>query len=346
MLCRTLLLLCLASIASAVATAQARGRVLGFDGQPVAGVMLNLLDAKDEYIADVESRADGSYRFGDEPRGATVRAWLEGVVLSHRVDGGRADFDFKVSKYFTVRGSAVDPEGKAIAALEIFCSAANDDWLATATTDARGVFAVRLNQPVDHLLVDPAGWRHRVAGPFTTDAGVAIDLRLAKEFFRLAGTLRDESGAAVQHVRVIAMDDKENVAVAHTGAGGHWAAWCNRPVTRLWFDAGDTQHVHAGQWSKAATVDLDWRGLGFVVLTGRVLDADGRPVAGCRLIPLEDRSVERHLPEPIATTGADGRFRALAPPWARFVVAHVGEQPVFATGPWTKDTELTLRAAK
>jgi hypothetical protein len=347
MLCRILLLLAFVSVSvSASATAQVRGRVLGFDGKPAGAVMLNLLDKDGEYVADVESRSDGSFAFASEQSGVTVRAWLEGVVLTRPVQQGRAEFDFKAAPYFTVRGNVVDPDGKPVAGLSLFCSAANDDCLASAVTDDKGGFRVRLNQTVDHLLVDPPGWRHRVAGPYAADAGVAVDPRLEKQFFRLQGTLRDENRAPVAAAIVNVMDSKENVATAHTGADGHWTVWCNRPASRIWFQAGAVEHVLAGGWPAAATVDLDWRSAGFVVLTGRALDADGRPVAGAQVIPLEERSIERHLPSPIAVTDADGRFRALAPPWARHLFAWVGERHLFADGPWAKDAAVELRPPK
>lgn len=343
MLWRTLLLL---SLTSAVASAQVRGRVLGFDGKPAAAVVLNLLDDKGEYVADVESRNDGSFAFPGDQSGVSVRAWLEGVVLTRPVQQGRAEFDFKAAPCFTLRGNVVDPEGVPVAGLTLFCSAANDDCLAAAVTDGKGVFHVRLNQAVDHLLVDPPGWRHRVAGPYTTDAGVAVDLRLEKQFFRLQGTLRDENRALVSGATVNVLDDKENVATARTGTDGHWTVWCNRPASRVWFAAGVVEHVLAGAWRAAATVDLDWRSAGFVVLTGRALDAAGHPVADAKVIPLEDRSIERHLPSPIAVTDAEGRFRALVPSWARHLYAWAGDHEMFADGPWSKDAAIELRPSK
>jgi hypothetical protein len=256
------------------------------------------------------------------------------------------DFDFKSSRYFTVSGHVVDPLGAPIAGLELFCSDAEDHYLASATTDARGAFRVRMNQKVDHLLVAPSCWRHRVPGPFAADAAIAVDLRLEKQFFRLQGTLRDESGAAVASASVTAQDGSENIATARTGADGHWTMWCNRKVAQLWFDAGMVRHAQPGPWSAAASVDLDWRAAGFVVLTGRLLDAAGKPVRGASLTPLESHDVDFHLPEPIATTDADGRFRALVPAGTKVVVAFVGDTSVFGDGPWQADATIELRAAK
>jgi hypothetical protein len=334
------------SLAASLAAQDVRGRVLGFDGKPARGVPLNLFDEHDEFLFDVETRADGSFVFHGAAKGVKVRAWLEGVALSLPAAANGVDFDFKSSKYFTVSGHVVDPLGAPVKALELSCRDAGGDHLAAATTDARGAFAVRMNQKVDHLLVDPACWRHRVPGPFAADAAVAVDLRLEKQFFRLQGLLRDENGAAVADAEVTARNDSENIATTRTAADGHWTLWCNRPVVRLWFHAGLVAHAHPGPWSAAATVDLDWRAAGFVVLTGRLLDADGKPVRGARLIPLPSHETNYHLPDAIATTDAEGRFRGLVPAGTKVVVAFVDDKPVFGDGPWQADATVELRAPK
>jgi len=339
-------LLLAAVLAASLAAQDVRGHVLGFDGKPARGVPLNLFDEHDEFLVDVETRADGSFVFHGAAKGVKVRAWLEGVELSLPAAAHGVDFDFKSSKYFTVSGHVVDPLGAPLAELELSCRGADDGNLVTVTTDARGAFSVRMNQKVDHLLVDPACWRHRVPGPFAADTAVAVDLRLEKQFFRLQGTLRDESGAAVAGAEVTARNDSENIATTRTTADGRWTLWCNRPVVGLWFHAGLVEHTHPGSWQAAATVDLDWRAAGFVVLTGRLLDADGKPVRGANLIPLPSHETNYHLPDPIATTDAEGRFRALVPAGTKVVVAFVGDKPVFGDGPWKADATIELRAPK
>jgi hypothetical protein len=343
MLLRTLLV---ALLGAGLAAQDVRGRVLGFDGKPAGGVPLNLFDEHDEFLFDVDTHADGSFVFHGAARGVKVRAWLEGVVLSLPAAAHGVDFDFKSSRYFTVSGHVVDPLGAPLAELELSCRDADDYHLAAVTTDARGAFSVRMNQKVDHLLVDPACWRHRVPGPFAADAAVAVDLRLEKQFFRLQGTLRDENGAAVAGAEVTARNHSENIATTRTAADGHWTLWCNRQVVMLWYHAGLVEHRQPGLWPAAATVDLDWRAAGFVVLTGRVLDAAGKPVRGANLIPLPSHETNYHLPDLIATTDAEGRFRALVPSGTKVVVAFVADKPVFGDGPWKADATIEMRAPK
>jgi hypothetical protein len=308
--------------------------------------MLNLLDQRGEYLADVETTADGSFAFDDARDGASVRAWLEGAVLTLPAVATGVDFDFRTSNWFTVRGHVVDPGGAPLVGCTIDCRDAADGWLASATTDGKGAFRVRLNQKVDHLVVAPDGWRHKVPGPFIADQDVTIDLRQCKEFFLLQGTLRDENRKPVVDAAVTTQDGTDVVARARTDAAGHWALWCNRTASLLWFDAGNVVHNRPGPWRTAQTLDLDWRGEGFVVLTGRVLDAAGRPVARANVIPLTERAVAGHPDEPIATTDATGHFRGLVPPWAKFVAVYVGDDPVFAAGPWRTDATVELRATK
>ena len=50
------------------------GRVVGGSGQPVGGAFVRLLDASDEFTAEVVASATGNFRFFAAPGSWTVRA--------------------------------------------------------------------------------------------------------------------------------------------------------------------------------------------------------------------------------------------------------------------------------
>lgn len=104
--------------------------------------------------------------------------------------------------------------------------------------------------------------------------------------------------------------------------------------------------VREGTWTKESTVDVDWRSLGLVVLTGCIVDAQGKPLANVQLIPVEARGTDYHLPDPIGETDGDGRFRVLMPKNEKLLLAIADGYEAYAQGPFQKDAEVVLVAAK
>ena len=345
--CRSLLVALAVCTGSVVAQAVC-GRIVDFAGQPVANVVVNLRDADGNYRADCQTRADGSYRFAERPAGGTLVAWLEGVELAQPIPAkGDADLSFQKAKYFTLRGHAADPGGKALVGTEIHCLDAEGNSLATAKTGEKSAWSVRLNRPVAVLVLDPRGWRHEVPGPFTGDRGVAIDLTSAG-FFQLEGTLRDENGKPVGGASLTAGDGTDDVASAVTAADGTWRLWSNRPVVSLGITSGEFVRTTAsGEWSMPAKVDLDWRGLGFVVLRGRVVDGEGCSIGRVPLRAHDVRGIEKHLSAPIGRSGSDGTFRLLVPAGTRLLLGlTLDGDEAYADGPFDKDAEVVLRVEK
>lgn len=345
--CRSLMVAL--AVCSGTAVAQALcGRITDFAGKPAANVVVNLRDATGKYCADCETRGDGSYRFAERLAAGTVVAWLEGVELSQPIPAtGDADFSFERAKFFTLRGHAVDPGGGSLVGAEIFCLDAEAGWLATARTGDKGAWSVRLNRAVAVLVLDPRGWRHEFPGPFTEDRGVAIDLRSAG-FFRLEGTLRDENGLPVGGAHLTAGDGKENITNVVSAADGTWGLWSNRAVASLWITSGEfVRSTARGEWSKAAKIDLDWRGLGFVVLRGRVVDAEGRPIGKVPLRALDLRGTHKHLPAPIGRSGSAGTFQLLVPTATRVLLALTPDgDEGYADGPFDRDGDVVVRVEK
>jgi hypothetical protein len=321
------------------------GHVRGFDGEPVANLILNIVDADGQYLADTSTRADGSYRFRANGAARRVFVWLEGVELERAATGGdEVDFAFQSASYFTLQVRAVDPAGQPLAGVELHARGAKDVCMATPKTDRDGRFRLRCNHRVENFVVDPGGWRHVVKGPYEKDGDVTIDLRDCG-FFQLSGRVTDENGKSVSDA-VVALSDFEFGRVTHTrsDAAGRYALWANRRVMVFHVTAGEyVRCMLRGAWERTETVDLDWRALGLVVLTGRVLDAGGKPVPNVPLIPSDTEELAGHAPAPIGRTSQDGTFRVLLHNTTAFVVGDAGEVEFVAAGPWTRDAVIELR---
>ena len=304
--------LLLGGLGAALPGQHAAGRVLGFDGQPAAAVVVRAVDAKARLLGEVLTTADGRFELlVDQPVHA-LRVQNEGVHLElPQQNGGRVDqqITFVGVAHFTVRGHVVDPGGAIAAGVDLVCRDAERHSVVTTTTDARGAFAIRANRPVHDILVDPAGWQHVEAGPWQADRGLAIDLRLLRDsYFCLRGRCLDERGQPLPGLRIHGDHDGQRIAWTTSGADGRFTLWARRPLSHLTAFDGPPRMGRAGPWQQDAELDLDEREHGLVLVTGRIVDQKGVGAGGVAIFGVAGPVRPPRRSEPVGVTSRDGSF--------------------------------------
>lgn len=241
-------------------------------------------------------------------------AWLAGAAPAQavRFEGRVVTFDGR-----PIAGAKVD----AGSTFDLDTSRLLSD--ARATTDAAGRFALAIERPdvaADplalplHLHVAAKGMAS-VAPPLDFDEPDVGDVVLTAGQ-RLFGRVRDVGGAAVAGVRVVATDLLEVGVVLRSGkrhdffcatrsnASGIFELPCALPNgSRLQFQKGGYEQAWLEPVAAGTPLELTMRETGW--LRGRVLDEDGRSIAGAKVsVACELRSESRPV-----LTGADGSFR-------------------------------------
>jgi hypothetical protein len=330
----------LLALAGGAAAQDVVGRAYGFDGSPVPGVVVRAVTAAGAPLVEVLTDIDGRYRLEDLEPGTTLVAQLEGVELDGRVgkDGTGPEFLFVRAPHFLLRGRVTDPAGAPLGALDLRCHAARG-WMAAATTDADGAFALRCNRRIERLELDPQGLQHEVRGPFERAAEVDVDLRAARDRFALLqGTARDLRGQPAAHFEVRGIGPERRRFRARTDPEGRYALWVNARIDTLEVrDAHGSWAQVRGPWAgpAAITVDVDFSRAGLVTVTGRVLDAKGQPAANVALYAVARRGVDGPLPDPIGRSNEGGWFRVeLTRETALLLALLDGGIEAYAAGPW------------
>lgn len=315
------------------------GEVRGFDDRLAAGVVVRVFDDDSNRLGEVLTDQQGRFEWlGDRAVGA-IEIQHEGVVVVQSIANGgepAVRASFAGAKYFTLRGHVVDPAGAPAAGIDFICRNTFGRAITTVTTDARGAFLVRCDRPVADLLVDPLGWAHVEEGPFAQDRGIAVDLRLVRDrYFALRGNVLDEAGAPVPLARVEGVDQGRRVAGTQSDRDGHFVLWANREVGELVATQGAPFVRRKGPWQSDAAVDLDVRVHGYVLVTGRVVDARGRGLGQAMLFAVDQQTPPAAKAQPIGSTDGSGNFRLLVPRGTAFLWAHRdgGEHQVFAPMP-------------
>lgn len=293
------------------------GVVHGFDDKPVACVVVVPLDERGQRLRELLTAADGTFDVEFEVPIQRLFVQYDAVHLEVPVpaaDATRLRIEFAKVAHFTVRGQLLDPGGAAAPQVDLVCRDAAGHAIVTTTTDARGRFEIRANQPLHDMLVDPAGWRHVEPGPFLVERGLAIDLRLVRDrYFCLRGTIVDAAGKPLPDVHVQALGGDQRTAWTLSGPAGEYALWSNRAITMLAVTDGFPRMERVGQWRADSRVDLDERHHGFVIVTGQLLEADGRGADGFAVYAAPRPTRPANLEMPKDRTGGRGEFCVRVP---------------------------------
>ncbi len=305
-------LLAAALLGSAAVAQHASGFAYGFDDKPCRGVTVKVLNKAGGMATEFLTDENGAFAVDLDVEIGALVLQNEGVSLHLPLPKGSAtglEARFARERFFTVRGHVVDPGGAPAIGYDLLFRDEHSKSIVGLTTDERGAFFLRSNVDVHDVLVDPCGWQHVEAGPFTKDRGLAIDLRpVANEYFCLRGHAFDDQDRPAANWRLQARGNEERVAWTRVAADGSFALWSRRPIDQIEAWDGVPLMGRAGPWQASAKVDLRERDHAFVLVTGRVFDAKGRVVAGAYVYPSIARVPPSGLASPGATTDKDGRF--------------------------------------
>lgn len=324
-MCHPLVPLTLAfAMATALASAQVvSGRVLGFDGEPAAGAVVEL---RLEGVEGFQVLTDPEGRFTRSCPGklAALRVQHEGVVIPFPFAAGQTT-DLEVSfanvAHFTLRGRVLLPDGAPAAGVEVLCRDADGVALVSVATDARGLWSVRLGQPAREVVADPLGLAVAEAGPFGRDEVLSIDLRQGRgTWFALQGRVIDGAGPCRDEVVRAHLVDQRRIAT-RTRDDGAYTIWTNAPVANLVVPR-TVPIRRRGPFAAATTaLDLDEREHGLVLCVGRFLTAGGEPIAGAWIFGVDQAEPPPEGVQPDGRTDYAGRFRVLLARRTPFVFA-------------------------
>src|SRR5215210_7638681 len=264
----------------------------------------------------------------------TVRCLVCLAVLGLLAPASRAQEETGVStEDMELTGRVVDSEGRPLAGVEIWRPAEGPGNVLAAVSGPDGSFTYPFDG-VFPLSACPPGWLPDES-PAKGEEPEGFQIRL-RPATRIAGRVVDASGEPVEGVQVqawLAGIDRGCAAYVHTGcpgpadsrtgdtdADGRFAFESLEPgwyEVRLSDDSSlvERRLGEAGQSAGEIAFVLSER---LVPLEGRVVDADGAPVAGARV------SVSGDRPDAEARTGTDGgyRFPRVLPGRQRLEVRH------------------------
>ncbi|MCA8973434.1 MAG: carboxypeptidase regulatory-like domain-containing protein [Planctomycetes bacterium] len=324
------------------------GHVLGFDGAPVRGAVVRVFGGGGERLVELLTDAGGRFTYDARLPLRCVTVQLEGVHKELAVTGGTAvglHCSFAEARFFTLRGHVVDPIGEPMPEVDLRIADADGGTVCTATTTSKGAFLVRVDEPVEAIVVDPVGLAFVHHGSFDSDRGIAIDLRLARDrFFCVAGRVLGRDGAPLPGA-IVGAGDGSALLRRPTHADGSFRLWSERPLS--WLEAsvdGEPVALVAQAMAADCEVEIDIRRHGRVRLTGQVVDGRG---AGRPYVALfcADAAGDFLLGLPmLGRTGADGSFAVDMPRGVPRLLVYRDRQRNGAVA-WTADGPLkvTLR---
>lgn len=322
-----------------------RGLVTGETGAPLAGAQIELFRYGTGLLTTATAGADGTFSLS-LPRSAETLYWVRAWAKDHEtvqqvvVTGRETPWVTLSLKQLTgqVTGEVKDPANQPLAGARVELLRSGYGVAASATTDAVGRYTLT-DVPAG------AGYQVRVQAPGYAPALTALDpvpaggtatgrVTLAPYAGTIAGRVVDEvTGDAVAGARVVVeRSDLGVVATAATSQGGIFetgvpaAAGANFRVvvTAPGYQPLQADRVQLDTLGKASLTGEKQLKLAPIVATlnGRVLDADGQPVAALPVL-LEQEGVglvaEARTAEdgtfgwPAVTAGARYRVRVAAP---------------------------------
>lgn len=301
----------------AKASAQrASGHAFGFDDERCPGVVVQVF-GKQGLLAERLTDADGAFDVEVDQPIAAVVLQVEGVSVRTPVAGHGSGITiyFARQQFATLRGRLLDPGGGAARDVDLVCRDPLGDTIATVTTWRDGTFVLRTQLAIGSLLVDPCGWAVPVAAPPLTAKPpaepVVVDLSdRAGLFFGIRGNCFDDTDRPAAGWRVTATHGGRRVAATTSDADGSFVLWCRTPIDELVAADCGVRMGQCGTWEGNTRLDLRERDHGLVLVRGRVVDADGRPVAGAHVLPSMTPSAPSETTRAVATTDARGHFVA------------------------------------
>ncbi len=319
-----------AGLGTTLLAQQAAGTVRGFTDEPAERATVRALDDKRVVLAEVLTDERGAFVLQANAKVAHLLVQIEGVVVELPVaDGGVADaaVTFAAERHATIRGNVVDPGGAEVCGCDLVFRDVARKAIATATTDARGAFSLRINQRVHDVLLDPLGWRHVEPGPLPTERALAIDLRVHRgRFFCLRGSALDDSGQPANGWRVQANGDRGRIAATTTAADGTFALWSTQAIASVEAHSTMPRMGRLGPWRADAEVALDERRDALVLVSGRFVDKHGAPRVGAMLFSCMAEAAPRKGTPAIGGTDSQGRFFVRRIPKTPFLFAVSGDE--------------------
>ncbi|MBZ4417474.1 carboxypeptidase-like regulatory domain-containing protein [Myxococcus sp. RHSTA-1-4] len=322
------------------------------EGAPLAGASVTLLSIEPTRFFDTTTGTDGTFRFGPLPRGsyfvfAAKDGWLpaltpfdsEGVTL-HRPSrlSGRV-----LSNGAPVPGAEVlMAPGEAIPG----------DDARRLTADAEGRFSVVL-PAIAHTFSASLDGRYALAQVAAGTAWPEVVLELGSAPC-VEGTVSDDSGRPVAGASVLMYPPRtyDTKLRTVTGADGHYrlgpvepGTWALTAEAPGYLDLPQAEELELGPGSGRVDLTLERA----VSVTGRVTDAEGRPLAGIQLEfvrPLAYDSVDLDEPQEGTWTDEDGRFVVDAPEPGDYRIDVLYAPLLEASFPVrapSRDVHLTLR---
>ena len=312
---------CLLAIAllQPIAAQTANGIVLGFDGKPVADAVVSarIGDARTGGV-DVPTDANGTFAL--ECLAPITQLWVElaGAHVDVAVVEGQAravHVTFAAVPHHALQGRIVLPDGAAAVGVEIRCQSPTGETLLSVATDANGEFRTLLGKTPRDIVVDPIGWGHRAK---VADGKVLVDLRQQRElFFAISGRVMDDQGPMAASAVRASGDGR--VVYARAGADGRYTLWANHPIELLEVFGANPIRRKGPFTATATAIDLDVREHGLVVVTGRVLAADGTPVRDALVFGVERDGPPAEHARAEGKSSPEGWFRVRLPRNAKFV---------------------------
>jgi protocatechuate 3,4-dioxygenase beta subunit len=330
-----------------------QGLVVG-DGAPLAGATVTVLNALHTRYFDATTGADGRFRVGPLPMGmyfvfVAKDGWFPELVLRN----GEPEQEVTLHRSRRLSGR-VRSGGAPVPGLEVrVASGADipDDTARSITTDADGRFSLMLPEGPHTLSASREGryaLAHATAGAATPE--VVLELGSA---LHVEGTVSDDAGRPVAGARVEASWLGESNANLHavTGADGHYhlgpvepGEWSFTVKASGYVDPDESEE----RMLDAATGPVDFRLPRAAIVTGRVTDAEGRPLPDLAIALVRPTPPESPWDEPQEDTwtDAEGRFvlDAKAPGDYRIdVSAESFIEESFPVRAPSTDVHLTLR---
>jgi hypothetical protein len=297
-----------------------RGRVVGADGKTPQKATL-VVDG----LVMGESGDDGIYAITrvHEDWGTLVATAAESVARA----GRGATATLRLAKSMTLTGTVLDAATRVPldgATVQLLRESSNDAPVATALTDARGAFRMKGLLPGTYLIVTACSGRSTSTMPMTLTPSTGPRTVYLSREIRLTGRVTDDarnpvSGAKIRVSRsgqpfginessplVSAPDGRYMVRFPMMGENADYEVRASRNGYATSSDL--LQRLTAGDMKTLAIVLT--RG---VMLRGKVLGPDGKPLPGVTVATLELRNARMLLsapPDPgdLPATDAEGMF--------------------------------------
>lgn len=388
--CSLLLIACLLQLPATAATLAFTGKVVDARGQPVGGAAVTVsLQDDDTFRAWPETKpkvtravaaADGSFRLEAPVRGIDWIAVVAAMKGGHGPGGrflgpgdGRTDLRLRLTRATSVAGRVLDDLGEPLPGATVTLDAAYQPYFddihlppppfrPSAVSDGRGRFRIP-DTPVGcylSLVVEHPRYARWVNMHERIQSGEQEVMAALRPAGAITGRVVAENGAAIANARVHAYDHFRRVVPgASTDTDGRFRIG---PVLGEYFCLYVVPPGEAPEYVAAPQVVTvtdgaearcpDFRMLRGGLVTGRVTDVQGKPLAGAWVaascvIRSPHLTVEG-VPGPRARSGADGLYRLRLPPgeWtigsfmdsARYILASGAERG--------GDTKVTVAAGK